>query len=107
MGNLVVAMPRSNFRGAFSTSSANDLPSSSLIGTDSSEDHILASQMASRLAKRSGRAVFVSCNLMTGGDGLADAGSSDAWMMGLSQDLVAQRAAAIAEKEIWTILSQG
>ena len=99
MGQLVVAMPRTNFKGAFGTGSKE--PSCShIIGSESSDDQMLASQMASRLSLRSGMAVFVSCQLSSGSH------DPESWLSGMDSEMVSHRAAAMAEKEIWRILQE-
>ena len=96
MGQVVVSMPRTNYKGAFGTGSKE--PSCShIIGSASSEDQMLASQMASRLTTRSGMAIFVSCQLSSGGGG---------WAAGMDSDMISHRAAALAEKEVWRILQE-
>jgi hypothetical protein len=101
MGQVVVSMPRTNYKGAFGTGSKE--PSCShIIGSASSEDQMLASQMASRLTTRSGMAVFVSCQLSSsGGGGDAESGG---WTAGMDSDMISHRAAALAEREVWKIL---
>lgn len=100
MGPVVVSMPRTNYKGAFGTGS-NEPSCSQIIGSASSDDQMLASQMASRLTTRSGLAVFVSCQLsdskqgFVGGDGCA---------AGMDSEVLAHRAAALAEKEVSKIL---
>ena len=121
MGPLVVAMPRTSYRGAFGTaggsSGAKGEPSTStLIGSDTTEDSLLANQMSSRLSLKSGRAVLVSCQLLSqqqqvqmqqqqmAGMGMGIADDND-WSAGLNHDMISHKAAALAEKEIWRILS--
>jgi hypothetical protein len=108
MGQLVVAMPRTNYRGAFGGEHhKNEAPCSQMIGSPSSDDQILANQMAARLSLRSGRAVFVSCQLSSTGDGgTGVAARDDSWTSGLDSDMISHRAAALAEKEIWRILQE-
>ena len=95
MGPLLVAMPRTNYKGAFG--GGGDVPCSQLIGTADSDDQMLATQMASRLSMRSGKAVFVSCQLSSGGDD---------WTAGLDREQISHRAAALAEREVWRILRE-
>ena len=95
MGQFLVAMPRTKYQGAFS--SDRDASSSLLIGSASSEDQMLASQMACRLTQKTGKAVFISCQLSTG---------EDEWVAGLDREMISHRAAALAEKEIWRILQE-
>eukprot|EP00539_Tryblionella_compressa_P007054 CAMPEP_0178752146 /NCGR_PEP_ID=MMETSP0744-20121128/10903_1 /TAXON_ID=913974 /ORGANISM="Nitzschia punctata, Strain CCMP561" /LENGTH=162 /DNA_ID=CAMNT_0020405837 /DNA_START=31 /DNA_END=516 /DNA_ORIENTATION=- len=106
MGQLVVAMPRTNYKGAFGTTGTNEASCSQIIGSDSSEDQMLANQMASRLSTRSGMAIYVSCQLSSSASSVPSAGAAtndlqDSWSMGLDSELVSHRAAALAEKEIW------
>ena len=97
---VMVPMPRTNYKGAFGTGSKE--PSCShILGSASSEDQMLASQMASRLTTRSGMAVFVSCQLSSSVGGDAESGG---WTAGMDSDMISHRAAALAEKEVWRIL---
>jgi hypothetical protein len=95
MGQLVVAMPRTNYKGGSSNTTNNDASCSHLIGSANSDDQMLASQMASRLSTRSGKAVLVSCQLSA---------TQNEWTAGLDSEMISHRAAAMAEKEIWRIL---
>ena len=116
MGPLVVAMPRTSYRGAFGNSRSSEPSTSTLIGSDTTEDSLLASQMSSRLSLKSGRAVLVSCQLLQqqhhqlqlqqemAGMGMGIADDND-WSAGLNHDMISHKAAALAEKEIWRILS--
>ena len=121
MGPLVVAMPRTSYRGAVGNtscggSSSKEPSTSTLIGSDTTEDSLLASQMSSRLSLKSGRAVLVSCQLLQqqhhqlqlqqemAGMGMGIADDND-WSAGLNHDMISHKAAALAEKEIWRILS--
>lgn len=107
MGQLVVAMPRTNYKGAFATGS-KEASCSQLVGSSSSEDQMLANQMASRLSSRSGMAIYVSCQLSSasinvgGASGAGPGGGSSS----MDLEMLAHRAAALAEKEIWRILQQ-
>mmetsp|Transcript_1618 Transcript_1618/g.3764 ORF Transcript_1618/g.3764 Transcript_1618/m.3764 type:complete len:206 (-) Transcript_1618:369-986(-) len=108
MGQLVVAMPRTNYKGAFGTGSKE--PScSQLVGSASSEDQMLANQMASRLSSRSGMAIYVSCQLSSssiGGPGSNSGGGMDQFSSGADAEFLSHHAAALAEKEIWRILQK-
>ena len=109
MGQLVVAMPRTNYKGAFGTGSKE--PScSQLVGSASSEDQMLANQMASRLSSRSGMAIYVSCQLSSssiGGPGSNSGGGMDQFSSGAADaEFLSHHAAALAEKEIWRILQK-
>jgi len=112
MGQLVVAMPRTNYKGAFATGS-KEASCSQLVGSSSSEDQMLANQMASRLSSRSGMAIYVSCQLSstntnTGssrGGSSSDGGRDfNQISSGMDLEMLSHRAAALAEKEIWRIL---
>ena len=94
MGPLMVAMPRSKYQGAFSTGEAS---TSKLVGDLSEDSELLASQMASRLSVRAKIPVFVSCSF-------ANAPSSQGG--GVEVGMLEQRAAALAEKEVWRILKE-
>jgi hypothetical protein len=112
MGPLVVAMPRTSYRGAFGDSldARGEASCSTLIGSETSEDPLLSGQMASRLSMKSGRAVLVSCQLQQpphGAPGTMYSPAADGdWGAGMDQDMMAYRAAALAEREIWRILQQ-
>ena len=67
--------------------------------------------MASRLSTRTGMAVMVSCQLASKANTMAGPGSdsvlnADDWSSGLDSEIMAQRAAALAEKEIWRLLQE-
>ena len=103
MGDLVIAMPRTKYQS--SGSSGNEPSCSQLIGGADSVgigdgDALLASQMASRLSRKTGLAVLVSCQLSSGVEG---GGGSD-WTSGMDLELVAHKAAALAEREILRIV---
>jgi len=104
-------MPRTHYKGAFGTGSKE--PScSQIIGGSNSEDQMLATQMASRLTMRSGRAVFVSCQLASSSSSMTSSSHSDHFAMGNvgegmdSDGMISYRAAALAEKEVWKILQE-
>lgn len=104
MGQLTVAMPRTNYKGAFGTG-AKEASCSQLIGCSSSEDQMLAHQMASRLSTRSGMAIYVSCQLSSSAGGNNVTGfDPDGWDSGLDSEMISHRAASLAEKEVWRIL---
>lgn len=96
-GHMVVAMPRTNYKGAFGTG-AKEASCSHIIGSANSDDQMLASQMASRLSTRSSMAVFVSCQLSS------NSIAPEEWSEGLDSEMLSHLAAAAAEKEIWRIL---
>jgi hypothetical protein len=92
MGPLMVAMPRLSYQGAFSSDEAS---TSKLVGDEAEDSEILASQIASRLSQRLQVPVFVSCsfdNAPSIRGGALEAG------------ILLQRAAALAEREVWRIL---
>ena len=108
MGQLVVSMPRTNYSGAFATGS-KEASCSQLVGSSSSEDQMLANQMASRLSSRSGMAIYVSCQLSSSssdGPGFNSRGGIDQLSSGVDQEFVSHHAAALAEREIWRILQK-
>jgi len=107
MGQLVVAMPRTNYKGAFATGSKEG-PCSQLVGSSSSEDQMLANQMASRLSSRSGMAIYVSCQLssMDANNGGSSAGINPDGGGNPDLEMLSHHAAALAEKEIWRILQK-
>eukprot|EP00980_Cylindrotheca_fusiformis_P022294 scaffold9176_cov129-Cylindrotheca_fusiformis.AAC.18 len=96
-GQCLVAMPRTGYRGAFGTDS-REAPCSQLIASASSDDQMLAAQMASRLSTRASMAVIVSCQLS-----LSIGNEADEWHT-LETNALSHRAAAMAEKEVWRIL---
>mmetsp|Transcript_33475 Transcript_33475/g.37348 ORF Transcript_33475/g.37348 Transcript_33475/m.37348 type:complete len:234 (+) Transcript_33475:75-776(+) len=104
MGQLVVAMPRTNYKGAFATGS-KEASCSQLIGSASSEDQMLANQMASRLSLRSGMAIFVSCQLSCTTTSSATINNMES-DTGLDFEFLTHRAAALTENEVWRILQE-
>jgi hypothetical protein len=114
MGQLLVAMPRIHYKGAFGGVHSKEPACSMLMG--SASDQTLGTQMASRLSTRTGMAIYVSCQLemSSSGDGpgagASGGGSHDgldsSWSTGLDSEIIVQRAAAVAEKEIWRILQE-
>ncbi|KAL3904341.1 MAG: hypothetical protein SGARI_004967 [Bacillariaceae sp.] len=110
MGQVLVAMPRTHYKGAFGGIHNKEASCSMLVGSASSEDQMLATQMASRLSTRTGMAIYVSCQLsMASGESTTTAsagGGVKEWSTGLDSDMISQRAAALAEKEIWRILQE-
>jgi hypothetical protein len=93
MGQLVVAMPRTTYKGAFGV----DASTSQLLGGDS-EDQMLGAQMASRLSAKLGYPMFVSCQFYTA--------EPQEWMAGLDKTSVTQRAAALAERKVRHLLQE-
>ena len=96
MGQLVVAMPRTKYTGAFA--GAGEASSSQLVGGDS-EDQMLAAQMGTRLSTKLGYPIFVSCQLY-------DNANQQEWMVGLEKSTVTQRAAAVAERKVRLLLQE-
>jgi len=105
MGPTTVAMPRTAYQGM---SSGDESPCSQLIGGTNEEEIMMGNSMASRLAKKSGMPVFVSCSLSgvgnlrsvggpAGGDGLEGNAFGDVGSL-------AVHAAALAEKEVGRII---
>ena len=103
MGQLLVAMPRTKYQGAFSSKDAH---CSQLIGGSSSDDQMIATQMATRLSTKLGQAVFVSCELSTTDSSSVSSSSDEGWITGLDRDMISQRAAALAEKKVWQLLQE-
>merc|ERR1719491_1449187 len=92
MGSLVVAMPRTKFSGV--SRNSEEAPCSQLISGSSDEEMMLGWQMASRLSRKIGWPIFVSCSLGNNITGI-ESGSAMNDFNGLS----AQRAAAFSERE--------
>lgn len=97
MGQFLVAMPPKVYKGAFATGGRNNASCSQLIGSASSDDHMLASQMASRLSTRTNKSVLMSCQLSQG---------DEDFLAGLDKEILSHKAAALAEKEIWRLLQE-
>lgn len=97
MGPMYLSMPRSRSNGAFSDSFMGS--TSKLIGDGSGKTHVemIAQQMSSRLSQRLNIAVFVSYYL-------------DETQLPTSkiddEEVVASRAAALAEREVYRILKE-
>ena len=91
----MVAMPRSNYKGAFSA--PKDVPTSKLIGDQAEDSEMMARQMASRLSQRLGIPVFVSCSF---------ANTPSSFVEGVDEGMVQQRAAALAERQVWQMLKE-
>jgi hypothetical protein len=98
MGPVVVAMPRTNYKGAFSD--AHDSSSSQLIG-GGEDDQMIGGQMASRLSQRLGFPIIVSCSLSS-----SEGAHMETLFSGLDRASMAQRAAALAEKEVARLLAE-
>mmetsp|Transcript_23693 Transcript_23693/g.27947 ORF Transcript_23693/g.27947 Transcript_23693/m.27947 type:complete len:202 (-) Transcript_23693:58-663(-) len=98
MGPLVVAMPRTKFSGV--SRNSEEAPCSQLISGSSDEEMMLGWQMASRLSRKIGWPIFVSCSLGSNITGM-ESGSAMNNFNGLS----AQRAAAFSEREVGKILA--
>lgn len=95
MGPLVVAMPRTKYQGL----GGNESACSQLINSENDEEMMMGWQMASRLSKKLGIAIFCSCSF-----GFV---ASDAILQGssLSDEEETIKAAALAEKEVGSIIS--
>ena len=89
MGSLSLSMPPSKNQINYTA------PSTQLLGGTSEEDMMLGQQVSSRLAKKIGWPIFVSCSFSeneVGGD------------LGLGLDVSPAMAVAVAEKEVARIL---
>ena len=107
MGNLAVAMPRSKYSGL---SSGNQAPCSQMIGGDNEEEVMIGNNMASRLAKKTGLPIFVSCTLgemshIRSGAGASGMDESQGNFLG-DMGSLAVHAAALAEKKIGNIIME-
>ena len=112
MGSLALSMPPVAQNGR---QILHGVPTTQLLGGSSEEDMIHGAQISSRLAKRVGWPVFVSCSLSGWGDDShgssnsgggqegANAMSSPAMSAGYD-DSMQQHAAAMAEREVSRIL---
>jgi len=98
MGPLVVAMPRTNFSGV--SRNSVEVPCSQLISGSNDEEMMVGWQMASRLSRKVGWPIFVSCSLGSDTTGM-ESGPRINDFDGLS----AQRAAAFSEREVGKILT--
>jgi len=94
MGPLIVAMPRTKYKGAFSTTESS---TSKLTGSNVEEEETVARQMSSRLSQRLGISVFVSCSL---------AGAPEMASRGVDEGMIQHRAAALAEREIYRMVKE-
>jgi hypothetical protein len=105
MGPSTVAMPRTKYGGM---SSGGEAPCSQLIGGDNEEEVMMGNNMASRLSKKVGWPIFVSCslgdmgNLRTGGSGMEELDGNAFGDLGS----LAVHGAALAEKEVGRIILQ-
>lgn len=93
---MIVAMPRTQYRGAFSAD-AQDATSSKMIGSENEDEETIARQMSTRLSRRLGIPVFVSASL--------EGAPKDA-IDGEDEGMVQQKASALVEKVVYRILSQ-
>jgi hypothetical protein len=121
MGPLVVATPKTEYKGM---SSQNDkaAPCTQLVGGHNEEEMMIGWQMASRISKKIGWPIFVSCSLCSGMITMTDMMQSSssnsssrsvdfdaAEMNGygpLDESSTVQLAAALAEKEVLRILTE-
>jgi len=89
-------------------SSGDEAPCSQLIGGANEEEIMMGNSMASRLAKKSGMPVFVSCSLSGVGNlmGVGGPGGGDGLQGNAFGDegSLAVHAAALAEKEVGRII---
>jgi hypothetical protein len=97
MGQVVIAMPRTTYKGAFANS--HESSSSQLVG-GGEEDQMIGGQMACRLSQRLGFPIIVSCCLASEGVQM------ETLLSGLDRSSVAQRAAALAEREVARLLTE-
>ena len=74
-----------------------DPSTTKLIGCENQDDEIIARQMGSRLSKRLGIAIFVSCSFE---------GSPAIAKDGVDEKMIQHRAAALAEREVYRILKE-
>jgi hypothetical protein len=97
MGPFMVAMPRTNYTGAFAT---NEAATTKLIGGDNEDEELLCRQMASRLSTKLGIAVFCSSALN------ASIHHSLQGMVVGGEDLslIQHRVAALTEKKVYELL---
>lgn len=97
MGQVVIAMPRTSYKGAFAN--GHESSSSQLIG-GGGEDQMIGGQMACRLSQRLGFPIIVSCCLAS------EVAQMETILSGLDRSSVAHRAAASAEREVARLLTQ-
>ncbi len=101
MGPMVVAMPRTKYQGAFSSDATSGTSCSQLVGGDSCDDQMILHQMASRLSHKLNMPIFVSGDLSSH----THAVLGEELLSGLDPSVVAQRAAALAEREVSRIVT--
>jgi len=105
MGPTTVSMPRTAYRGL---SSGDEAPCSQLIGGTNEEEVMMGNSMASRLAKKVGLPVFVSCSLSAVGNlrSVGGPGGEDGLLGNPLGDggSLAIHAAALAEREVGRII---
>lgn len=102
MGPFMVGMPRTNYQGAFGSTTGGS--SSKLVGCDSEDDEGIAQGMAARLSRQVGVSVLVSCQFPRRTPvGNHQQQHADELV---SQELWQQHAAAYAEKELVRILQK-
>jgi hypothetical protein len=106
MGPTSVAMPRTKYSGL---SSGDEAPCSQMIGGDNEEEVMMGNSMASRLAKKMGWPIFVSCSLGEMGNVRTGSGMGMDGLQGNAfgdMGSLAVHAAALAEKEVGKIILQ-
>ena len=91
MGPLIVAMPRTQYQGAFSAEAS----STKLVGSDFEDEEIACRQMASRLSSKLGVSVFCSSSLSN---------TPGPASQGVDPTMIQNRAAALAEKHVYQLL---
>lgn len=97
LGQVVVAMPRTKYKGAFSDS--HDSSCSQLIG-GSEEDQLICENMAARLSQKLGFPIVVCGGLASQTD------QTESLLAGVDSATAAQRAAALTEREVAHILKE-
>ena len=82
-----------------------EIPTTQLLGGSSEEDMILGQQISTRLAKRVGWPIFVSCSF-SGREGNSSGGGEgqEGDILSSDDDSMRQHSAALAEKEVARIL---
>ena len=98
LGQVVVAMPRNKYKGAFSDS--HESSCSQLIGGQE-EDQLICGNMAARLSQKLGYPIIVSgglCSLQTE--------QMEPLLSGIDRTTAAQRAAAFTEREVARLLQE-
>ena len=105
MGSLALSMPpaiRNNGRPALDRDA---ISTTQLLGGSSEEDMILGQQISTRIAKRVGWPIFVSCSF-SGREGNSSGGieGQEGDILSSDDDSMRQYSATLAEKEVARIL---